>query len=372
MPTLSRLSSIIEKIYSSVLSPTILPDVYDEIAQALGGIGAVVIPVGPGDNAPYISGTLTEAMEEYGAKWWNKDPGVEVARSRQHPPGVYATEDIVDAEVMRTHPIYTEFGPRYGFRYFLSMTIAPRPDIYLIVSVQRPVNAGPATARERRTAELLRTHLSRSTLMRHQIEHFNRTADAIMDRLSNATNGTAIISPDKTVLFHNAAMGEMQDLGLAVVGGRLKASTGASQAKLDKILERCIAMDPAEQNDRTVIDTLVVPDRLPLVVRAAQFVAPEDSHAMLFRDLRDFILLTVVDPNGTARSNRPIGELRLLGLSMQEARIVVLVAAGLSPQEAAKDMGISISTARTYLKSVFEKLSVKSQVQLASLVARLR
>lgn len=63
--------------------------------------------------------------------------------------------------------------------------------------------------------------------------------------------------------------------------------------------------------------------------------------------------------------------LELLGLTAAEARLAVLVGSGLSPRDGARSLGISLSTARSALRSIFDKLSISRQSQLAGLVARL-
>jgi DNA-binding CsgD family transcriptional regulator len=60
----------------------------------------------------------------------------------------------------------------------------------------------------------------------------------------------------------------------------------------------------------------------------------------------------------------------LLGLTLGEARVAALVAAGVSPRDAAQKLGISEETARTVLKRVYTKSGVTRQSELAALIAR--
>ncbi len=117
--------------------------------------------------------------------------------------------------------------------------------------------------------------------------------------------------------------------------------------------------------------TLAADGELPLILRATRFVAHETIEASLFRDLRDFILVTAIDP-GIGRLHQPVEELRALGLTGQEARIACRVAAGQNPRTVADEMNISLATCRSYLKAVFVKLGVGSQSQLSALISRLR
>ena len=59
------------------------------------------------------------------------------------------------------------------------------------------------------------------------------------------------------------------------------------------------------------------------------------------------------------------------GLAPAEARIATLIGAGLSPQQAAKKLGISVGNVRTTLQHVFTKVGVSRQSELAVLITKL-
>jgi len=61
----------------------------------------------------------------------------------------------------------------------------------------------------------------------------------------------------------------------------------------------------------------------------------------------------------------------LFGLAPAEARVAVLIGAGLSPQQAAEKLGISVGNVRTKLKHVFSKVGVSRQSALAVLLTKL-
>jgi DNA-binding CsgD family transcriptional regulator len=50
----------------------------------------------------------------------------------------------------------------------------------------------------------------------------------------------------------------------------------------------------------------------------------------------------------------------LTGLTTREARIALMIADGLAPNEAAQTLGISINTVRTHIAKIFEKTGVNS------------
>jgi len=67
----------------------------------------------------------------------------------------------------------------------------------------------------------------------------------------------------------------------------------------------------------------------------------------------------------------PANLLLMLGLTPAEARVAVRIGRGLSPAEAATELGITQNTARYTLQTVFEKLGIRRQSQLAQVVTRL-
>ena len=61
----------------------------------------------------------------------------------------------------------------------------------------------------------------------------------------------------------------------------------------------------------------------------------------------------------------------LFGLALAEARVATLIGAGLSPQQAAEKLGISVKNVRTTLQHVFTKIGVSRQSELAVLLTKL-
>jgi PAS domain S-box-containing protein len=82
---------------------------------------------------------------------------------------------------------------------------------------------------------------------------------------------------------------------------------------------------------------------------------------------------------GQAEENVQLGALlsdldrvrSLFGLAPAEARVATLIGAGLSPQQAAEKLGISVKNVRTTLQHIFTKVGVSRQSELAVLLTKL-
>ena len=82
-------------------------------------------------------------------------------------------------------------------------------------------------------------------------------------------------------------------------------------------------------------------------------------------------LVLLGDPRGPERRDAA-HMLQLFGLTAAEARLGALVGVGLGAREAAEELKISEHTARSTLKTVYDKLGINKQSELGHLVARLQ
>ena len=82
-------------------------------------------------------------------------------------------------------------------------------------------------------------------------------------------------------------------------------------------------------------------------------------------------LVLLGDPRGPERRDAA-QMLQLFGLTAAEARLGALIGVGLGAREAAEELRISEHTARSTLKTVYDKLGIRKQSELGHLVARLQ
>src|SRR5215217_2850244 len=82
-------------------------------------------------------------------------------------------------------------------------------------------------------------------------------------------------------------------------------------------------------------------------------------------------LITITDPDREHSSGLIKALQQAFGLTPAEAQTASLVGSGLSPQDAADQCGLSVGTIRSELKSIFAKVGISRQSELASAVAHL-
>jgi DNA-binding CsgD family transcriptional regulator len=82
-------------------------------------------------------------------------------------------------------------------------------------------------------------------------------------------------------------------------------------------------------------------------------------------------LIIITDPDRERASG--LGKMlqQAFGLTPAEAQTALLVGSGLCPQDAADQLGLTVGTIRSQLKSIFAKVEISRQSELASIVTRL-
>jgi len=82
-------------------------------------------------------------------------------------------------------------------------------------------------------------------------------------------------------------------------------------------------------------------------------------------------LITITNPDREHSSGLVKMLQQAFGLTPAEAQTASLVGSGLCPQDAADQLGLSVGTIRAELKSIFAKVGISRQSELASTVTRL-
>ncbi len=99
------------------------------------------------------------------------------------------------------------------------------------------------------------------------------------------------------------------------------------------------------------------PGLIPLAVRAAA-----QGHALFTREV---LRRALQEPCPTGPVTDAEAQVLALGLTEQEVRVLRLLAQGLSNQEIAEHLHISLNTVKTHLKHIFSKLNVSDRTQAA-------
>ena len=285
-----------------------------------------------------------------------------------HRPGVVRTNERLDRVLhargaLYRSSYYNEWMRPQGFKYTIGNTLLSEGGIVANITLMRAPDMKTFSSAEVRSFEALSRHMTRALQMSMRLEttESGATSTGVLDALPQAL---AIVDAQRRVLHANAPMQALlsRKQGLMLRQGRLEASHAATQQALAARIAGAFGVGPPASNDAP-------PLPLPGGETAAQRLTVMPLVGRLGRTLiaRPTALLMVAEE--AARPVLSRASIRLqYGYTPAEGRLAELLARGHELKVAARLMGVTYGTARAYLKSVFDKTGVHSQVQL---VARL-
>ena len=190
------------------------------------------------------------------------------------------------------------------------------------------------------------------------------TVAAGLSALNQIAMGVIVVDRSAQVILTNqsaAAMLSMQDGLLLSSQGICRASAVAETEKLHELVRQTSANANA-QDDPDVTRSIAI--SRPSMDRSFSVMAlPVDDGT----SKRQAVALFVTDPERfPLPSKRAIAD--LFGLTMAEAGIVCSLTKGVRLEDAAATQGITVSTARTYLKQAFAKTNTNRQSEIVKLV----
>lgn len=354
-----NLGATVDRFYEAACNPALWPEVLHEASLAMGAEGALLIshPVA-GDGLVHSEG-VGELLTEFVREGWvnvRAARGIQRDRWRLHSEATIATADELDRI-----PFYSDFLSRLGFRWFVRTTLAASGGQTTLISIERRGGADPFSPREIAAVEKALPHYRASS--RLALHLGIARGEGMLAAFERMSHGAMLLNRAGRPICLNRRMEDLLGGVVSIVAGR----PAARDATANALLERAIGVALSRPADRA--ETEASPIRLPREdggIVMAYCVPLSSGIGDIFG--RGHAILIVVDPDRTPPPD--VDVLRCaFGLTTGEARLAALVAAGRSPQEAARSLGITVETARTILKRIFDKSGARSQSQLAAKIA---
>ena len=166
------------------------------------------------------------------------------------------------------------------------------------------------------------------------------------------------------VLDVNAVAQQIFDDEFFVRNRRLKVRDKQASSALESLADKMrIARDRAPLLARPIVVRRM--ERQPLVIRVLPVAGPARTPI-----LGASALLVISDLNRRAQP-QPSVLAETFGLTRAETRLASIMAAGISIERAAGQLGLSRETVRNQLKAVFAKTTTNRQSELVALLSRL-
>ncbi len=357
---------LVEVLYESAVDASAWPCFLQQLASACRAIVPGLHLLGHASNEPLlvvdpdVEPRWRRAFEDYYVRHDIRRPHIQAL-----PEGaVFRGQDVLrDAELVRSE-FYNDFLRPQGFFHIAGGVFVKDECQIGVVRVLRPRGAKPFAERELRLLRLVLSHLKRAMAIRNchaSARMGEESRSAVLDSLAI---GIVLLDPGGGVVWANRSANRLlqERDGLALCSAGLVASNAADTSALRRLI-----------SDAARADGVIVRGGAMTVGRGAAreplsvLVAPLCHAGIAVPGLRASVVVFVTSPDGQVAPAVRLVQ-TFLGVTPAEARLAVALSRGLTVAEAARELGITESTARTHLHRLFANTRTKRQPDLVRLV----
>jgi DNA-binding CsgD family transcriptional regulator/PAS domain-containing protein len=359
---LQKLELAASRLGETVVDPARWPDVLDNICQAVGATGAMLLQSDVRTPDIPITKSIEEFKGAYFSGWHANDPRADRAVPLLLGGAkVVADQDIFTPEEISRDPFYNELLSSMGLRWFSVVGFRAGSALWGL-TIQRSARDGPFEDHGRQILARLSQRLT-------EVSTLSTTVGRLaLSSVTNALNCTLqpalVIDRNGRVLDVNRRANDLFDDDIRVHNRRLVVRDSFARTLLDQLINRLRIVSDL---DECPLDPIAIRrnGKHPVVLRA---LPVHGGAREPFLGARALLTLTPLGPKEPA----PQALLaQAFALTPAEARLAVIIAQGASPEHAAEVLGISRATARNQLKAVFAKTGTHRQSELVVLLSRI-
>jgi len=365
-------ASLLDLIYGSAVDPRLWVKVMETIADAMGGNSAWLSQVSADDGggAGLIS-RLDPAMAPlYVDHYCRLNPFAIKARPRDFvslwTPTV-KTDRSFDIEQIRKAEYFNDFMHPQQVDHVIFIGLAVVGVEMVDLNIHRAEARGPFDTPEIELATTLQPHLIRAFRLGQVFTERSGLGEATAAALDHSTHGVFILDRVGRIRHLNRAAERIvaRRLGLDVLGGRLMGSAAGDSKTLDGLILRAASLDPAIRGGGSMA-LRSASRRTPLSLS----VAPLHGDGLPIYGSGPCVVVSVTDLEADIElSDRRLRE--LFALTAAEVRVASMMLRGATPKEAAVQSGVSVSTVRSQLASIFDKTGTSGQAELSRVLMRM-
>jgi DNA-binding CsgD family transcriptional regulator len=355
---------LIDLIYEAPLNFGLWPEVLHRISRAANVKGELLLPAAaPTALLASTSADLADAAQAYASGWHQYDfMREEVVERRRR--GIVTQLDFLSQYAVDRHPYFQDFRRPYGMGGLICYITDAGLSSAVAIAFHLDYGKALLSAEERSRCDALCRHAARAIRVAAKLAGSVSLRAGLAEAMQSLTIGLAIVDASQRVVFANRRFESLDRRGVRIVNRRLVTEHPGQQAALERVLTGAFCRSRVASLRNSVALSRSSPRSL--LVQVIPLRGGEKKGFATLVDRRR--------PHRRDRSGRHAADgrnLLALGLTAAEARVARLIGGGLSPAEAASQIGNAEATVRTLLKRVYSKAGLERQSQLANLVARL-
>jgi len=370
-PTLADFSEMVARFYDGPLAQE--PswkgslDAVRSFFAANYAVSISRIPTSPGRSRTTshitYSGvqTVPDVNEFYNDNYYAMDLFVNLPQDK-----AYTVEDFVSEDEWEKNAFYQQFLAPMDVFHVLGVDMCTADGGGCQIRICRPQNAPSFSPLDKEYLELLVVHMKRCVELhakQYETQSTNQLFASVIDRLMF---GSIMLDQYGFVLHQNKIAEDTtaRKDGLSVTSGKVHALMENDNKELQNLITNALAVHSQD---------------LPNIVKALSISRPQGdcplgilvrnvtAESWVEGDRKAAVAILFRDPLCAVETSHDAVR-RLFGFTPAEAGLAMILADGKTLDEAAAELGVSMNTVRTHLKSMFLKTSTTRQTDLVRMI----
>lgn len=365
--TLEQFSGMLGNLYQGPLEPTPWQSFLSQLNQFLDSKYVTFILRPPSDDSDGLmvntNGSSAEVVASYNRYYFNLDPFVGLPNGK-----VVTLEEFVSQQDWLNSEFYKNFMEPTGVFHILGADITTHDGAQCRIRVSRGLEAPAFTDDDKALLAHFVPHPERSVALHTQINRIETERNLYAGAVDQFAVGTIILDENGKILQTNQVADRLikEKDGLKLSGDNLQVGTPRDCQEFRRLVKQALQSQRGEQP--SVVEAMRVQRPsgradLGIIVRSVPLSEwNEGKHC-------PSVVIFVSDPEQESSAPQEIVK-ALFDLTPAEAQLAMLLANGLTLDEASEALGISRNTARAHLRSTFSKTGVTRQTMLVRLILR--
>ncbi|WP_207887296.1 helix-turn-helix transcriptional regulator [Pseudomonas sp. 30_B] len=365
--SLDQFSGMLGNLYQGPLEPTPWTSFLNQLNQFLDAKYTTLILRPPSDQNDGLivnaNGSSAALETSYNRYYFNLDPFVDLPNGQ-----VVTLDEFVSREDWLASEFYRNFLEPAGVFHILGADIRSSNGALCRIRVCRGIESPAFTNDEKAVLAHFVPHLERSVMLHTQINRIETERNLYAGAVDQFAVGTIILDEAGKILQTNQVAESLlrEKDGLKISGDTLQVGTPRDNQAFRRLVKQALQSQKGSQP--SVVEAMRVQRPsgradLGVIVRSVPLSEwNEGKHC-------PSVVIFVSDPEQEARAPQEIVK-ALFDLTPAESQLALLLANGLTLDEASDELGISRNTARAHLRSTFSKTGVTRQTMLVRLILR--
>jgi DNA-binding CsgD family transcriptional regulator len=360
------ITNLIGSAYEAASEPSLWEPLLEELANTCRADSAALVLHHRGCEVHSVSSSWN--LEPDGNRLYQQHYGsidVWTIRAPSKPRATACLSDwLCPLAELTTTEFYNDFLLRYGIVHGMFGLLQYDKTSWASVSLYKGSLSGEFQPSDLETLNLLLPHIQRASRLHFQFSQLKGRSEGVEAALNVLTTGVIVLGAKGEILVMNNRAEQILNLrnGLLLNHGRLEAAVCAESTRLLAMIGE--ATKTGSGAGRSAYGTILISreQRRPLSVTVSPL--HEFNRSLLQRSTA---VLFISDPEINPELPDDLLQ-RCYGLTHAEARLAMLLLNGYSLRESADSCGVTHSTVKSQLKSIFLKTQVKRQGELIRLL----